>query len=67
MGTYENNRKNAKFVGLMLRNTTDADIIEALDAHANKQAFIKACIRAFIASPSAISEIVNDKPGKQPE
>ena len=62
MGTYENNRKNAKFVGLMLRNTTDADIIEALDQQPNKQAFIKSCIREYINSHVADNERAVEAP-----
>ena len=52
MGTYENNRKNARFVGLTLRKTTDADILQALEREPNMQGFIKACIREHIAAKS---------------
>jgi hypothetical protein len=39
----------ARFVGLKLNITTDADIVTALENEPNMQAFIKQCIREHLA------------------
>lgn len=38
---------NTRFFGLKLNIRTDADILAALDAETNKQAYIKKALRAY--------------------
>ena len=48
MGDYKSDKKNARFYALKLYHNTDADIIKQLDQQENKQAYLKALIRADI-------------------
>lgn len=50
---YESQAKydaiHARYFSLKLNDKTDADIIEVLDKHHSKQAFIKEAVRFYIA------------------
>ncbi len=52
MGDYKSDKKNARFYALKLSRTTDADIIQHLDQQENRQAYLKALIRADIEKNS---------------
>lgn len=45
MGNYTSDQKNAKFYGLKLSKTTDADIIKHLETIPNIQGYLKNLIR----------------------
>lgn len=45
MGNYSSDQKNARFYGLKLSRTTDADIINQLDSQESIQGYIKELIR----------------------
>lgn len=45
MGNYNSDQKNARFYGLKLSRTTDADIISQLDRQESIQGYIKELIR----------------------
>lgn len=54
-----NARYDAKMtvrVGLKLNRKTDADIIAALEAAPNKQALVKAALRAYIGTENKAAE-----------
>ena len=48
MGNYKTDKINARFYAIKLYHNTDADIIQQLDQQENKQAYLKALIRADI-------------------
>lgn len=48
MSDYNWKKQNTVFVGLRFFKTTDADILSALEGK-NKQGFIKAALRYYIA------------------
>ena len=48
MGNYKSDLANTRRYALKLSRNTDADIIQQLDRQENKQAYLKALIRADI-------------------
>lgn len=48
MGDYKSDKKNTRIYHMKLSRNTDADIIQQLDKQENKQAYLKALIRADI-------------------
>lgn len=46
MGSYNSDKKNAKFFGLKLSRNTDADIIAWLESRESVQGYLKSLIRA---------------------
>lgn len=62
MGNYSSDQKNARFYGLKLSKTTDADIIAWLDSQESVQGYIKALIRNDMKEDSTMTttEFVRD-------
>lgn len=52
MGDYKSDKKNTRIYHMKLSRNTDADIIQQLDKQENKQAYLKALIRADIEKNS---------------
>ena len=52
MGNYKSDKVNARRYALKLSRNTDADIIQQLDKQENKQAYMKALIRADMQKDS---------------
>ena len=50
MSSNEWKKENTVFFGLRLFKTTDADILEEMANHTNKQSFLKKAIRYYIAN-----------------
>ena len=45
MGSYEGDKKNARFFGLKLNRVNDRELIERLEAQPNIQEYLKRLIR----------------------
>ena len=62
MGNYSSDQKNARFYGLKLSKTTDADIIAWLDSLESVQGYLKTLIRNDMKGDSTMTttEFVQD-------
>ena len=63
MGNYSSDQKNARFYGLKLSKTTDADIIAWLDSQESVQGYLKTLIRNDMKGDSTMittTEFVRD-------
>lgn len=65
MGTLAFDQTNTRKYGLKFNIRTDADIIQRLDTVGNKQNYIKALIRADIASHAGEAQRPDSDPPKE--
>ena len=56
MSDYNWKKQNTVFFGMRLFKTTDADIVTVLDKQKNKQGFVKAALRYYIANGCPVVE-----------
>ena len=63
---YKWNKENSMFIGVKLMKTTDADIIDYIDASVaageTKQGCIKRCIRGEISRHQAYDQVAEKEP-----